>query len=83
MNSITACLASALVAKSDSATALSWQLPARLQEIIPGLYAASHVAGGDAGTGTPCCGMGDQIGQMYESGMNIAKAILGEEWVLI
>lgn len=52
-------------------------------EVIPGLYAASHVAGGDAGTGTPLCGMGDQIGQMYESGMNIAKAILGEEWVLI
>lgn len=51
--------------------------------VIPGLYAASHVAGGDAGFGSPLCGMGDQIGQMYESGMNIAKAILGEDWVLI
>lgn len=51
--------------------------------VIPGLYAASHVAGGDAGVGSPVCGMGDQIGAMYQSGMNIAKAILGEEWVLI
>lgn len=52
-------------------------------KLIPGLYAAFHTAGGIAGESQVMCPMGDQIGSMMSSGYNIAKALLGEEWVMI
>lgn len=51
--------------------------------VIPGLYAAFHTAGGIAGESQQLCPVGDQIGSMLASGYNIAKALLGEEWVMI
>lgn len=52
-------------------------------KVIPGLYAAFHTAGGIAGEHQHLCPVGDQIGSMCASGYNIAKALLGEEWVMI
>jgi hypothetical protein len=51
--------------------------------IIPGLYAGFHTAGGIAGENQQMCPVGDQIGSMSASGYNIAKALLGEEWIEI
>lgn len=50
---------------------------------ITGLYAAFMVAGGLAGENATRCAMGDQVGSMHASGVNIAKAILGKEIVTI
>lgn len=53
-------------------------------DVIPGLYATFMTAGGLAGQNqvAQCC-MGDQIGSMHASGWNVAKAILGEDYVQI
>jgi fumarate reductase flavoprotein subunit len=52
-------------------------------KVIPGVYAAFHTAGGIAGVQQQLCPVGDQIGSMCASGYNIAKAILGEDWVTV
>ncbi len=51
--------------------------------VIPGLYAAFHTAGGIAGESQVMCPMGDQIGSMIASGYTIAKALIGEAWEMI
>lgn len=51
--------------------------------VIPGLYAAFHTAGGIAGESQVMCPMGDQIGSMIASGYTIAKALIGETWEMI
>ncbi len=53
-------------------------------DVIPGLYATFMTAGGLAGQNqvAQCC-MGDQFGSMSASGWNVAKAILGEDYVQI
>lgn len=51
--------------------------------VIPGLYAAFHTAGGIAGESQVMCPMGDQIGSMMASGYDISKALLGESWEMV
>lgn len=51
--------------------------------MIPGLYAAFHTAGGITGERQQLCPIGDQIGSMMASGYNIAKALLGDDWIVI